>query len=129
MGTNYYHRTNICNHCNRYEEKHIGKSSAGWQFSFQGYKEDISRIMSFEDWKRELQTKGVIGVICNEYGEEISFEDFVKMVEDKQTGKFNNKPNRNRYDYCLENRNVYGYDMSREWKDKEGYSFTFAEFS
>ena len=127
MGTNYYHRTDICNCCNRYEEKHIGKSSAGWQFSFQGYNKcgDIPQIASFEDWKRELQTKGVI---YNEYGEYILFEDFVKMVEDKQTGKFNDKPNLNHYDYCLDNKERV-FDMSDDWKDDEGYSFTSREFS
>ena len=51
MGTNYYHRTNICPHCNRYDERHIGKSSVGWHFNFRGYDE----IKTFEDWKKVLR--------------------------------------------------------------------------
>ncbi len=92
MGTNYYHRIDICESCNRYKEKHIGKSSAGWQFSFQGYREDedIPKIASFEDWKRELQADGKI---FDEYGREMSFEEFVEYVERRQTGKWHNKPN------------------------------------
>ena len=116
MGTNYYHRTNICECCNRYDEKHIGKSSAGWQFSFQGYVNDIPRIESFEDWKRELLTEGKI---FDEYSREISFENFVKLVEGKQS------QSKNHYDYCKKE----GYNMDNDWKDKEGYSFTKAEFS
>ena len=46
MGTNYYARYNICKHCNRFDEIHIGKSSAGWQFSFHATHE----IRSYKDW-------------------------------------------------------------------------------
>ena len=125
MGTNYYHRTNICDKCNRFEEKHIGLSSAGWQFFFQGYndRDDVPGIYSFEDWKRELQKED--GKIVNGIGIEIIFEEFVKLVEDKQTGKYNNRPNTNYYDY----RSKKDYNMDEDWKDKEGYSFTNSEFS
>jgi hypothetical protein len=120
MGTNYYHRTDICESCNRFDERHIGKSSGGWQFSFQGYDDIQPNILSFEDWKRELQE----GKIFTEYGEEISFENFVELVESKH------KPfNKNHYDYCVAEHKARGYDMSRDWKDGEGYSFTFSEFS
>jgi hypothetical protein len=123
MGTNYYHRTDICAHCNRYNEKHIGKNSAGWQFCFQGYNAEEHRpaIMSFEDWKKELKAEGLI---YNEYGKEIPFEDFVKFVEEQQT----NKLNKNHCDSCLLTSEEYGYDMRNDWKDKEGYSFSSREF-
>ena len=122
MGTNYYHRINICEHCNRYNERHIGKSSAGWQFSFQGYDAEQHRpaIMSFEDWKRELQAEGKI---FDEYGGVISLDDFIKRVEDKRS-----QPN-NHYDYCLSNHKEQGFDMSRDWKDDEGHPFSYSEFS
>lgn len=127
MGTNYYQRTDICKCCNRYKERHIGKNSAGWEFSFQGHNnEDYPEIYSFEDWKRELQADGKI---FSEYGEEISFEDFVKLVEEKQNGKWNDRPNLNHYDWCKEHSEERGYSMDNDWKDKEGYSFTFSEFS
>ena len=117
MGTNYYHRTNICQCCNRFNERHIGKSSAGWQFNFQGYNGyEIPNIISFEDWKKELQSDGKI---FDEYGRDISFKAFVQMVKSKQS-----QPN-NHYDYCIEQ----GYIMDNDWKDIKGYSFTSAEFS
>ena len=124
MGTNYFHRTNICESCNRYKEVHIGKSSGGWEFSFQGYidTEHLPRIKSFEDWKKELQTGNKI---FDEYGREYSYEEFVKLVEDKKGGKFNGKPNLNHFDSCTE----AGYNMERDWKDEQGHSFTSADFS
>lgn len=124
MGTNYYHRTNICKCCNRYDKQHIGKSSGGWEFSFQGYKDEENqpKIASFEDWKREFQADGKI---FDEYGKEYSFDEFVKMVETKKGGTFNDRPNLNQYDYCKEK----GCITSRDWKDDDGHAFTSAEFS
>jgi len=122
MGTNYYQRTDICDTCNRYKEKHIGKNSHGWQFAFRGYKnhEDMPKITSFEDWKRELKADGKI---FNEYGEIFTFDEFVALVESKKTAPNNN------YDYCEGHANKHGYDMKDAWKDDEGFSFTGTEFS
>ena len=85
MGTNYYHRTNICEHCDRYDENHIGKSSGGWVFSFHGERNDVEWnflgggvIVSLDDWKARL--KG--GKIFDEYGDEISVEDVESALKD-----------------------------------------------
>jgi len=125
MGTNYYHRTNICDCCNRYDEKHIGKSSAGWQFSFQGY-EDAPEILSYKDWLRVLWQSLMIdktGKIFNEYNKEMSYDDFVEMVKKKQSGPHN------QYDEVQKECKERGYSIQNDWKDEEGYAFTFAEFS
>jgi hypothetical protein len=121
VGTNYYQRTNICECCGRYEERHIGKKSAGWEFSFQGYNEDIE-IYSWEDWKKVLKEKGKI---FNEYGEEISYEEFVKLVEDSKGGEYNGRLNTNHYDYCEKD----GCITNNDWKDPEGHSFSLSDFS
>lgn len=113
MGTNYYaverkfslHRNII----------HIGKSSGGWKFNFQGYqdyeldwnKPHIS-INSVEDWKAFLSNKEEYGIL-NEYDEEISYEDFFNMVEEKQ--KENNK------------------DDFRYTANINGYRFSYNDFS
>jgi hypothetical protein len=118
MGTNYYHRTNCCDKCDRFDERHIGKSSAGWQFNFQGYED----IKSYEAWLRLLWKSTKIdktGKIFDEYGKEIDLDDFVRMVSNKQK-----EPN-NHYDHC-ENE---GHSMDNDWKDGEGYAFTSSEFS
>ena len=120
MGTNYYHRTNICKDCNRFNKKHIGKSSAGWQFNFQGYEADEDgngEIKSWDDWYEELTR--LDGKIFDEYGKEIGFQEFTEFVQNKQTER------NNHYDHFKEK----GYDMTNDWKDALGYAFTSAEFS
>lgn len=111
MGTNYYHRTNICPHCNRYDEHHIGKSSAGWTFSFRGYHDyDELEIKSYAEWLSILESGGVI---YNEYGKEVTLDDFKALIEAKR-----NAPN---------NHAACGYS-GHDTIDDEGNSFTFCEF-
>ena len=104
MGTNYYavkKKPSLYN-----EPIHIGKSSAGWKFCFQGYQDDLI-IKSLEDWQNYLKNDDV--VILDEYDKEINYDDFFELVESKQ--KENNKDN---FKYCV---NV------------NGYRFTFNDFS
>ncbi len=79
MGTNYYHRYNICSECRRYDKRHIGKSSAGWQFSFKGWKDSEGRpaIKSWQDWKYILKTFKD-GQIFDEYGKEWSYASYLQ---------------------------------------------------
>lgn len=79
MGTNFYTRINECASCERFEEIHLGKSSAGWQFSFQY--NDGKYYKNMPQMKKWLKDK----IIKNEYGEVISNEDFWKMVRTKQS--------------------------------------------
>lgn len=116
MGTNYYARLNICLKCQRAsEEIHLGKSSHGWQFSFQ-YNEG-KYYKNVPEMKKWLKDK----YIYNEYDELISHKDFWKMVKLKQTKKNlnhakwmrDNSPNRSREeDFII-----------------DGYSFSDVEFS
>lgn len=82
MGTNYHAKINICPCCKRPEEEvHLGKSSLGWSFALQY---NGGRFYGdFKEMKEWLKDK----VIENEYGEKVSVEDFVKMVEDKKNIK------------------------------------------
>lgn len=79
MGTNYYVPTDKCKECGRSDgDIHIGKSSYGWEFCFQAngwsYYNDIDEM---REWLKDKK-------IVDEYGEEISYDDFWKMVEIKQ---------------------------------------------
>jgi len=120
MGTNYYHRTNVCSCCGRYDEHHIGKSSGGWTFGFHGEREkdpDINPlgvVVSFAEWKDRLKE----GKIFNEYGEEVSLEDFLQLVESKRNGNINHT------EYCRIN-----HPEERCWLDDDGNSFSEGEFS
>ncbi|MEK6281897.1 MAG: hypothetical protein AABN95_16205 [Acidobacteriota bacterium] len=118
MGTNYYTVTNVCEHCKRHDhDKHIGKSSAGWTFSFRGYREDydVSKIETFEQWKLELAHARIF----DEYGKEITLTQFIALVDMKKGERFNHTT------YC----NTEHPDIDYNWLDPEGHSFTGREFS
>lgn len=78
MGNNFYTRINECDKCGRYNEIHLGKSSAGWQFSFQynggKFYKDIKEMKA---WLKGKQ-------IWDEYGEKISYKRFWQLVASKQ---------------------------------------------
>ena len=69
MGTNYYTHLN----------QHIGKSSCGWKFLFRYY----NNYNTIEDVKNFIK----LNKIFNEYGEEVTFEEFWENVESRQNDK------------------------------------------
>ncbi len=113
MGTNYYTRINECKHCKRFENIHLGKSSAGWQFSFQynggQYYQNIKEMKDF------LKDK----IIKDEYDHIVTHDKFWEMVESKQKNKLNH------VDYMKKNHPNYS---ERDFKI-DGYSFTDCDFS
>lgn len=99
MGTNYYWREKPCKCCGRFDELHIGKASAGWVFSWHGYRlcepdrwggdgtaPEITRLGIPLDtaarWTRFLLATG--GTIWDEYGDQLSAGDFLEMVQAKR---------------------------------------------
>src|SRR5699024_9311121 len=110
MGTNYYV---VKKKPTIKPPLHIGKSSAGWKFLFHEVTKYNSfdynlEIHTFEQWKNFLKNNNEI-IILNEYDEEISINDFLKLVEEKQ--KENNE---REFEYC---------------KNVNGYRFTNGKFS
>lgn len=144
MGTNYYWRINECECCKRFDEKHIGKSSGGWEFNFQGYRnaqetgDPKDDILSWEDWKARLRESGSI---YDEYGTKLSFEEFVDLVENaKAPGKMwgsgeTARPLLNHIDEIFRCGRYDEYtlkeyrDPNKHWKDPLGYAFSTTEFS
>ncbi len=105
MGTNYYTRENECRHCDRYEEIHLGKSSCGWEFSFQyNGGEYYHNIKEMKQWLKDKN-------IFNEYGSKVSYKEFWKMVKDKKGGLKHAEKHPGVTDFMI-----------------EGYSFTDCEF-
>ena len=100
MGMNYYQVvTKKCPHCNEPINKelvHIGKSSAGWAFTFRAYPGDIDTVA---DWRERLDGATII----DEAEQPISPTDFWQKVNDKQDG---------RKDYTR--LDVYGYQMETQ---------------
>ena len=88
MGTNYYAvRTRPTTD----EPIHIGKASLGWKFLFQAMDEKYNEppvVWNTYDQVYEWLYKHTVEsndyVIIDEYDEVISFDDFIKLVEEKQ---------------------------------------------
>lgn len=83
MGTNYYARIIKCEHCGKYKEIHIGKSSSGWTFSFHA----TSKIKSYGDWLDFLSKKDV--EIYDEYEKRLTLREFKDLVEEKRNSSHN----------------------------------------
>lgn len=83
MGTNYYLCFKPCPTCGHsQEQRHIGKSSAGWRFLFHYVKGTTENV---EDWKSIINTEIKEGAhIADEDGKTITPEQFWKMVEEQQ---------------------------------------------
>lgn len=105
MGTNYYA---VRNRPTVDGPIHIGKSSIGWKFNFQSHNDTWNEppiVWNTYDQVYEWLYKNTVEsdkyVIINEYDEIVSFEDFIALVERKQS---ENNPDNFRY-----SRNVNGY--------------------
>lgn len=126
MGTNYYVAKDHCECCDRYDEEyHIGKSSWGWAFTFQGY--PSVRLTSWKQWKEFLKEQ----MIKDEYGDTMPYEKFVEMVETyKSPGYIREDGHKN---FTHNEQGKIGsrpyFNPEYDWDDEDGYSFTSREFS
>ena len=89
MGTNYFvvsTKPTVCHPI------HIGKSSAGWKFLF--HRVDVwdnyfsnDPLNTFPQWKKFLEKQTANGniVIMNEYDKVVPLDEFLRMVEEKQS--------------------------------------------
>lgn len=115
MGTNYYTKTTerpTCSH--KSEGIHLGKSSGGWTFSFQyNGGQYYKNIEEMKEWLANKQ-------IVNEYGEDITHEEFWGMVAHKQEEKLN---------HTVECRGKYGAEYDKQLYLIDGYSFSDGYFS
>jgi hypothetical protein len=129
MGTNYYVAKNMCECCNRYDEEyHIGKSSHGWAFTFQGY--PAERIVSWRAWKEFLKNQ----VIVDEYGERRDYDWFVQFVENEKAPKYTRPDGHVNLQQNEEGRKpgVTGlpwFNPEYDWDDEDGYAFSARDFS
>ena len=82
MGTNYYIELERCPCCGHAKTVfHIGKSSYGWAFALHVIPEQ--GLDSWEAWTGLLERRGV--VIRDEYGEEVPYQEFVRVVTERDT--------------------------------------------
>ena len=109
MGTNYYGRYMLCEHCKRYDEFHIGKYSYGWKFGFEAHPK--LGINSFKELNEFVKKNNV--VIYDEYEDNITWEELCKTI--KQTMKAKG-----------DHANEY---PAHSYHDAEGYVFSVGDFS
>lgn len=77
MGTNYYLKTNVCQHCGRGDEpRHIGKSSGGWCFALHIYPEDGINILA--DWEQLFKKQE--NAIFDEYGTPTTIAKLMEII-------------------------------------------------
>lgn len=115
MGTNYYTKEETCPTCGHTPHSiHLGKSSGGWQFSFQyNHGRYYKNVSEMREWLKSKK-------IESENGDEVSHEIFWNLVKEKQTTSNLN----------------HAHEMHREhpsYSEMEfvidGYSFSDSEFS
>lgn len=114
MGTNYYA---VRNRPTVHDPIHIGKSSAGWLFSFQTqndrWSEPVVIWNTYGQVKSWLYKHTVLDkdfVIMNEYDEIVSFEEFFDIVDTKQADEYS-RSNPDNFSYA---KNVDGYRFTDE---------------
>lgn len=120
MGTNYYaHKVcpNACEHCG-IEGIHIGKSSGGWKFGFQGHPDE--GLTSWKAWRERLSQPGVS--ILDEYGVEHSLDEFTAVVDRVEY------PDRRGGYLCRVGRRHSFLELD-DYHDAEGYDFLNRDFS
>lgn len=116
MGTNYYTKEKTCPTCKHTPTPiHLGKSSYGWQFSFQyNGGRFYKNVEEMREWLKGKK-------ITDENGGQTSYEAFWRMVDEKQR----NPENKNHAEYVHNTINtVRDNDFVID-----GYSFSDCEFS
>jgi len=124
MGTNYYVIKDHCQCCGRSDrEYHIGKSSHGWAFTFQGYQ--LNKLDSWKQWKAFLLDQH----IQDEYGDAVPYETFCDMVETYKSPSFHLASGAKNLSHRDECKRTGDFNAKHDWEDADGYSFTDMEFS
>ena len=85
MGTNYYAKRHACATCGRGDDPwHIGKSSAGWRFHWNGYGHDENHPRTVAEWWAYLEANP--DCIEDECGKAHTLAEFKAWVEAKKGG-------------------------------------------
>lgn len=128
MGTNYFHRSNICECCGRYDEQHICKSLVTFEAPVVWQDEPpygyVVTVKSWADWKARLLDDGEV---WDEYGERIPSDEFIARVEATDPER-----RRRQYDWMVEHepeRATVQPAEGMDWLDVDGFSFCGGAFS
>lgn len=116
MGTNYYVLNKRINNMEDLDSGlHIGKNSCGWVFHFEArYKPKLKTVQDYKSYLKE-------GYIYNEYGTELTYDEFWEVVESSKE-LFNGEPPYVLADPNYPHESPYGYE-------DEGFAFSEGDFS
>lgn len=128
MGTNYYHRTNICECCGRFDQQHICKSMVSFEAPVVWPDESpfapVVAASSWQEWKARLVADGEV---WDEYGKQWDVLEFIDGVEATDPDA-----RRRQFDWMSKHQPArtttepaYGMD----WLDPDGFSFYGGAFS
>lgn len=121
MGTNYYHRTDVCPTCHRGTEAHICKSLTMFQ-TVEEWQDVGPPVQSWQEWKERLRAGGEV---WDEYGTRWGVEEFIAAVEETTPDA-----RRRQYDaMAAEPFWRHRVEDGTEFLDPDGFSFSRGEFS
>jgi len=80
MGTNYYATVNKCEHYERQDQLHIGKSSAGWCFLLHVFEDAAEGPTSLAEWRALLGGAS----IETEYGDRVTFKEMMAIIAERK---------------------------------------------
>lgn len=112
MGTNYYIRTNVCNHCWKGDTFHAGKRSFD-SFVFATHDKENYKVSSYRDLLGYVNHHS--SIIVDEYDEFIPKDNFIAIISENQAPEYKTK-------MIKEYPNYYYLDL-------DGYLFMNTEFS
>lgn len=105
---------------------HIGKTSYGWKFLFCNKDIPVNNKTEMFNYLKESLENG--SYIENEYGEQLSLDEFVTIVENSMNNQNGHKPY-DIYSYYKEhNDEMRYYIQDSEIIDEDGYRFSNNEF-
>jgi hypothetical protein len=142
VGTNFFYRTNICDHCDRYQDIHVGKRSAGWSLAFRGYPHELFDashpdwgydpespfgfpVVSRTDWRKAFTDTP--GELWDEYGRRVDEQPVVWLDQciPPDQAQIRKEAEMTSVPWWVD-----GYSPgARSWRDVEGFRFDVGEFS
>jgi hypothetical protein len=120
MGTNFYLvKRCSCGEAIVGDKIHLGKSSAGWSFSFRGYRGPYNpyQVENIQEWKDLIEQNCY--ELEDENGNKWDIDEFYKI----SIGKAQK---------MIDNGKIPRYHAKEFWEDSQmidGHSFSFGEFS
>lgn len=130
MGTNYYHRFNVCPHCERWDSAHICKSGSLFHALTREDSEGHIRVVvsTWAQWQDRLREDGFV---LDEYDKRIDVDEFIERFAASGSGDSHPQLRyvaEGELIACPSPGDVIRWDRHSSWLDPDGYLFHAFEF-